>query len=161
MASTHRWNPDRCPEHPHSGHVVSKTTEAFNQLPLQHTLTQHRCGEPGCSHYLGWEYNAPANTFKAGPARCTDTDILLTVTQNLHDRELEQNIFLLVLMSSMLLMAAWWPTLSITINEPWSLWHTTAATLSTILITAISTLVWHKSNANRPTPESIQATLQG
>ena len=52
--------PDRCPVHPESGAVVSKTTgDEDDSVRAQHRITQHLCAEPDCQQPLGWEYRGP------------------------------------------------------------------------------------------------------
>lgn len=152
---TRSWHPTRCPAHPLSGQLVSKTTTHTGAIPLRHSITQHSCGEPGCDTYLGWEYHGPGKDFQAGPGRCDDTNLLLLTAQGKHDQETLEAICGILLLLSLILPLIWWPILALTLDNTWSSWHTVAAVLTAAADLCASLTYWRHARRLRPTPDTI------
>ena len=160
MAKTMTHPPDRCPRHSNSGNVKSHTTESrSSSICLQHKITQHACAEPGCQEFLGWEYHGPKNAFQGGPGRYEDAAILLTTAEDKHDRETTGDAFTIVILLSILALAAWWPALSLIHDATWTIWHSIACTGTGVVITAITIQSYRAMDKDRPTADSVALSL--
>ena len=147
--------PDSCVLHPDSRAVLSKTTAStmhlFHTTHLFHTITQHRCAEPGCNRPLGWYYHGPDGAFQYGPAICNDQDVLLTVARHKHDQEDTNVIFGFLFLASFLAIALWGSTSAFFYDAAvWTNLHT-ATVIPFLLIAAAGLLTYHRASVrSRP-----------
>ena len=150
--------PDRCPDHPESGAVSSKTTTTPDGYP-RHTMVQHRCAEPDCQQPLGWENHGPKNEFLSGAGRCTP-EIELMVAQHKHDAESNGLVFTLG-MFSLLPFSILWALTAHHAGDPWTGLHTISATLWFSTVALGMYLLAKKCSRDRPeTPQEKVNGLQ-
>ena len=142
--------PDRCPTHPGSGAVTSKTTSSTNDsVILFHKITQHLCAEPGCRQPLGWEYRGPNGKFQWGPGQ-PSPELELLVEQDKYEQE-ATSITLIAAITGSALYIAIWTVLKKLTGENWDISHSLSAGLYFPLLTAAVISLKRHLDRRRPT----------
>ena len=98
--------PDRCPQHPYSRTVITSTKGAITADGLL-TLTQHRCGEPGCNQGTGWIYVGPGQASRSGSGACEGQELLDGMAQAAHEHLANAAYAMIVVMTAFAIAGTW------------------------------------------------------
>lgn len=143
----------KCPTHPESDQVTKVTrgnyggTEANSFTIYQYTV--HRCGEPGCGEYLGWECVGPDHTYQSGLGKCSDPRVFYAMDRADFDAAKSGELFRLGGITAMLV------TVSLFFFFGFFSEGMTLSAIATGLAGLLLTLyayryMWRKYTANRP-----------
>lgn len=151
--------PEHCPAHPHSGGVISKTTDSTDSgITLDHKITQHLCAEPGCQEPLGWEYHGPKREFQWGPGR-PSPDLELFVAQSKHNKETASTMGGALFFGIPAYLLIWAGLFWLTGNA-WGVFHSITVSLYFPAMTWAVVALNKKLDRKRPTAEEAWATAE-